>query len=72
MLRAFHSRSLTMWRDEKRGVLRLTVEVPIEEGELIVRALDFAVAGGEVTVDVDPDAIGESKGTAWRAQQPMP
>ena len=50
-------------------MLRLTVEVPIEEGELIVRALDCAVAGGEVTTDVDPDAVAESKGTAWRAQQ---
>jgi hypothetical protein len=67
--RAWESRSLTMWRDEGRGVLRLTVEVPIEEGELIIRALDCAVAGGEVTTDIDPDAVAESKGTAWRAQQ---
>jgi hypothetical protein len=67
--RAWASRSLTMWRDEGRGTLRLTVEVPIEEGELIVRALDCAVGAGEVTTDVDPDAIAESKGTAWRAQQ---
>ena len=49
--------------------MRLTVEVPIEEGELIVRALDCAVAGGEVTTDIDPDAVAESKGTAWCAQQ---
>ena len=67
--RAWERRSLTVWRDEARGMLRLTVEVPIEEGELIVRALDCAVAAGEVTTDVDPDAVAESKGTAWRAQQ---
>ena len=67
--RAWRSRSLTMWRDEKRGMMRLTVEVPIEEGELIARALDRAVATGEVMTGVDPDAIGESKSTAWRAQQ---
>jgi hypothetical protein len=67
--RAWENRSLTMWRDEARGLLRLTVEVPIEEGELIARALDCAVAGGEVTTDVDPDAIAESKGIAWRAHQ---
>jgi len=66
--RAWQNRSLTMWRDERRGVLRLTVEVPIEEGELIVRALDCAVAAGEVTTAIDPDAV-ESKGTAWSAQQ---
>ena len=50
--RAWERRSLTVWRDEARGTLRLTVEVPIEEGELIVRALDCAVAAGEVTTDV--------------------
>ena len=58
-----------MWRDEARGTLRFTVELPIEDGELIVRALDCAVAAGEVTTDVDPDAVAESKGTTWRAQQ---
>ncbi|HEY3518589.1 MAG TPA: DUF222 domain-containing protein, partial [Gammaproteobacteria bacterium] len=58
-----------MWRNEARGTMRLTVELPIEEGELIARALDYAVASGEVTIDVNPDAIGESKSTAWRAQQ---
>ena len=67
--RAWENRSLTMWRDEARGTLRLTVEVPIEEGEIIARALDCAVAGGEVATGVDPDAIAESKGTAWCAQQ---
>jgi hypothetical protein len=67
--RAWERRSLTFWRDEGRGTLRITVEVPIEEGELIVRALDCAVAGGEVTTDIDPDAVAELKGTTWRAQQ---
>jgi hypothetical protein len=67
--RAWASRSLTAWRAEKRGVLRLTVEVPIEDGELILRALDCALAGGEVVTDVDPEAVAESKGATWRAQQ---
>ena len=67
--RTWERRSLTAWRDEARGTLRLTVEVPIEEGELILRALDYAVAAGEVTTDVDPEAVAESKGTAWGSQQ---
>jgi len=67
--RAWGNRSLTMWRDEGRGLMRLTVEVPIEEGELIARALDYAVAAGEVTTDLDPHAVAESKSTAWQAQQ---
>ena len=67
--RAWERRSLTMVRDERRGILRLTVELPLEEGELIARALDCAVAAGEITTSVDPDVLAESKGTAWRAQQ---
>jgi hypothetical protein len=67
--RAWSGRSLTMWRNEARGTLRITVELPIEEGELIARAIDCAVASGEATTGVEPDAIDQSKGTAWRAQQ---
>jgi hypothetical protein len=67
--RAWQNRSLTAWRDEKRGVLRLTLEVPIEEGELIMRAIDCAVAAGEVTTEIDPSMDGESKNAAWCAQQ---
>ena len=67
--RAWERRSLSVWRNEAAGTLRIAVEVPIDEGELITRALDCAVAAGEVSTDVDPDAIAESKGTAWRAQQ---
>ena len=52
--RAWMGRSLTMWRDDGRGLMRFTLEVPVEEGELICRALDCAVAAGEVTRDVDP------------------
>jgi hypothetical protein len=68
--RAWERRSLTVWRDEAHGTLRLTVELPIDEGELIVRAVDRAVAAGEVASGVEPDATGGSpKGLAWRAQQ---
>ena len=67
--RAWGNRSLTLWRDEGRGLMRLTVEVPIEEGELIARALDYAVAAGEVTTDIDPSAAAESRGRVWQAQQ---
>jgi hypothetical protein len=66
--RAWQRRSLTMWRNEARGTMRLTVEVPIEEGELIARALDRAVAAGEVTIDTTPD-VATDKSAAWCAQQ---
>ena len=66
--RVWGRRSLIMWRDQARGTLRLTVEVPIEEGELIARAIDCAVAAGEVATDIDPGVV-ESKAAAWQAQQ---
>ncbi len=43
--------------------MRVSVEVPIEEGELIAQALDRAVAAGEAPAGVEFDA------NAWRAQQ---
>jgi hypothetical protein len=67
--RAWKRRSRSMWRAKARGTLRLTLEVPIEEGELIARAIDCAVAAGEVTTDIDPRVVVESKATAWQAQQ---
>ena len=67
--RAWQRRSLSVWRNEGTNTLRITVEVPIEEGELITRALDCAVAAGEVSTAVGPDAVAESPGSGWRAQQ---
>ena len=61
--RAWERRALTLWRDAARGVMRVSVEVPIEEGEVIAQALDRAVAAGEAPAGVEFDA------TAWRAQQ---
>jgi hypothetical protein len=61
--RAWERRALTLWRDAARGIMRITVEVPIEEGELIAQALDRAVAADEVAEGVEFDANG------WRAQQ---
>ncbi len=66
--RVWERRALTVWRSEATGTLRLTIELPIEEGELIAQAIDCAVAAGEVTTGVEPDGA-ESKGASWRAQQ---
>lgn len=61
--RAWERRALTLWRDAARGVMRVSVEVPIEEGELIAQALDRAVGAGEAAEGIEFDA------NAWRAQQ---
>ncbi len=61
--RAWERRALTVFRDAARGVMRVSVEVPIEEGELLSQALDRAVAAGEAPAGVEFEA------NAWRAQQ---
>jgi Domain of unknown function (DUF222)/HNH endonuclease len=47
--RMHEQRSLRVWRDAERGTLTVTVELPLEQGELLCRALDKAVEeqGGE-------------------------
>jgi hypothetical protein len=62
--RAWERRALTVFRDAARGTMRVSVEVPIEEGEVIAQALDRAVAAGEAPTGVEFDASA-----AWRAQQ---
>lgn len=61
--RAWQRRSLSVWRDRAGTTLRVTVEVPLADGELIVRALDRAVEAGAA-------ASGpEFGGDGWHAQQ---
>ncbi len=60
--RAHERRALRVWRDTGRGTLTLSVELPLESGELVCQALDKAVeAGGQQ----GPEFEAES----WSAQQ---
>ncbi len=60
--RAHERRSVRVWRDTGRGTLTLSVELPLEAGELVCQALDKAVeAGGQE----GPEFESES----WSAQQ---
>src|SRR5262245_21990319 len=61
---AWERRSVTLYRDAARGTMRVSVELPIEEGEVIAKALDRAVAAGEAPAGIEYD-----EATAWRAQQ---
>ncbi len=61
-LRAHARRALTVRRDPVRGTVTITVEVPIETGELIDKALDRATEG---TASPDPEFAQES----WAAQR---
>jgi hypothetical protein len=77
--RAWERRSCTLFRDEARGIMRMSVEVPIEQGELIARALQRAVETGDSVVGIEftamrpadgvRDSALESPGNGWRAQQ---
>jgi len=58
--RAYASRHLTMRRQPERGTMTITVEVPLEAGELIDKALDKAR---------DDNPSPEFAGESWSARQ---
>lgn len=78
-LRAWQRRSLTLLRNDERGVTTISVEVPVEEGEIVAKALERAVAAGEVAMGVEfaaEDVVRDrdrdwppAEGNGWRAQQ---
>ena len=61
-VRAFARRALSVRRDPDRGMMTITVELPLETGELIDRALDRA---RDTTASINPEFAEES----WAAQQ---
>jgi hypothetical protein len=81
--RAWERRSLALWRDDARGVMSIRVELPIEQGELVAKALERAVAAGEAASGLefaakslaavrdlhDGAEVHETAGNGWRAQQ---
>jgi len=60
--RSHAKRSLRMHRDQSRGTMTITVELPLEAGELIDKALDRA---RESSIASGPEFAAES----WAAQQ---
>ena len=61
-VRACARRSLSLRRDPERGTITITVELPLETGELVDKALDQAV---EATASSTPELAEES----WAAQR---
>ena len=51
--RAWERRSLTLLRDEARGMIRISVEVPVEQGEVIAQALERAAESGDSCVGLE-------------------
>jgi hypothetical protein len=72
--RAWERRSLTLIRDEARGIMRISVEVPVEQGEVIAQALERAAENGDSALGIEFTGIREPSvegvpGNSWRAQQ---
>ncbi|MBN1237372.1 MAG: DUF222 domain-containing protein [Gammaproteobacteria bacterium] len=79
--RAWERRSLTLRRDVARGTMSISVEVPLDAGELIAQALERAVEAGEAASEHEfgtasrPPAVQDAAetrsapGNGWYAQQ---
>ena len=67
--RVWERRSLTMFRDRVRGCTRITIELPEEDGELVGRAIESAVAAGEVALGAEFASDPDRAADGWRAQQ---
>ncbi len=61
--RAWKRRSLSIWRNTANSTLRIAVELPIEEGEVVALAIERAVEMGDVAAGPE---LGEQ---SWYAQQ---
>ncbi|MEL7185221.1 MAG: DUF222 domain-containing protein [Pseudomonadota bacterium] len=60
--RAIRNRSLRIRRDAERGMMAITIEVPIESGEIIEKALDKAR-------DDDVLQVADVVDTSWQTRQ---
>ncbi len=67
--RVWERRSLTMFRDRVRGCMRITIELPIEDGDLVGCAIESAVAAGEVALGAEFASDPDRAADCWRAQQ---
>ena len=61
--RAWERRSMTILRQAEAGTMRITLEVPIEDGELFARAIDRAVEVGKGNLGPEFETSG------WCAEQ---
>jgi hypothetical protein len=62
--RTWEARSLSAWRNAARGTLCLRVELPLEVGELVMKAIEQALEQDEVA-----DAVAETSKSSFQGQQ---
>ena len=80
-MRAWERRSLTLRRNAGRGTMSILVEVPLEDGEVIAKALERAIEAGEAASGyefsrcgpservADGDPAPSTPGNGWLAQR---
>ncbi len=66
--RAFASRSLRVNRNAERGVMTITIELPLETGELVEKALDKARDDSTPSAELIDD-LGPARRESWSARQ---
>jgi hypothetical protein len=62
--RAWEARALSAWRNAARGTLCLRVELPLDVGELVMKAIERALEREEI-----PDGVAERCPSGFRSQQ---
>ncbi len=76
--RAWEHRSLTVYRDRVRGMMKITIDVPIEDGEVIAQAIERAAEACDATNGLEFAAARKAAGVrdaseaspnGWLAQQ---
>jgi len=66
--RAFASRSLRISRNAERGTMSISIELPIETGELVVKAIDKARDDSTPSAEFVDD-LGPARRESWSARQ---
>ena len=67
---AYERRSVRVWRDVERGTMTITVELPLESGELVCQALDKALEEDTRADDPAGAKLGaDREAESWSAQQ---
>ena len=77
--RAWEHRSLIVSRDPARGMLKITVEMPIEDGEVVVNAVERVADAGDAAIGLEfaaarklhrvRDSVEQGAANGWRAQR---
>src|SRR5688572_9295398 len=62
--RAWEARSLSAWRNAGRGTMCFRVELPVDVGELVVKAIERALEQEDI-----PDGVAERAPAGFQSQQ---